>query len=1341
MSLSSPPIPSENGDESIGKPGPHEFLIVGIGASAGGIQALKVFFQNVPRDSGIAYVVILHLSPDHDSKLAEVLQVATSMPVNQVVGLTSVQPDHVYVVPPNQHLAMEDGQIGVSPNLQPEDRRAPIDIFFRTLAETHGTRAVCVVLSGTGANGSMGLKRVKEVGGAAFVQNPREAEFNEMPRNAIATDIVDEVLPVADIPAKIISYKESLGTVRIPAEAEKRPEELQQALREVFTQLRVRTGHDFSNYKRPTLLRRIERRINIRNLPDLPAYSNFVQRNPDEIIALLKDLLISVTNFFRDRKAFDAIAQDVLPSLMRGKTSEEQVRIWVAGCATGEEAYSLAMLCAEQTLSVVEAPKIQIFATDIDEGAINHAREGYYTINDAADVSPERLRRYFTKEGEGYRIRREIREMILFANHNFIKDPPFSHLDMVSCRNVFIYLNRAAQERVMETFHFALNSGGFLFLGSSESADSASDLYSIFNREFHIFQSRKKLIRSFPVPESVPTFRIEQPRLSTSRNEQGNRALDRVTFGELHQRLLEEYAPPSVIVNEEYDIVHLSERAGRYLQIGGGELSQNLLKLVRPELRLELRSALYQAMQRQAAVEARGLKITVGDRTESINIHVRPILREGDVAHGFMLVLFEPSSDEGAAKEVVMSSDEPVARQLEDELMRLKVQLRTSIEQHEFHAEELKASNEELQAMNEELRSAAEELETSKEELQSINEELRTVNQELKVKIEETSVTSDNLQNLINSASIGTIFLDRSLRIALFTPAIREIFNLIPGDYGRPLSDITHRLEYDQLLHDAEIVLEKLSTIEREVNTTDGRAFMVRVLPYRTAEDHINGVVITFIDMTTRKKAEDGLRSSEEKYRTVLATIEDGFCIVEVLFDEHGNAVDYRFMEANTAFLRHTGMPLEIAGKTSRELFNDTEPRWLDVFSQVALTGDSIQVEDEIGPPSSRGCYEINAMRSGDPGQHRVAVFFKDVTERTRSEQALRLTEERYRVALSSAEMAAWDWDVQNDTIVWSDQQYALLGLEADNRTTNIALFLQFVHPDDLEVVHRQLNAAVEETGVFQCAFRIRRADGGAVRWMNGYARAVDRKNGTAIRMVGVMYDITKQKSVEQQKEEFISIASHELKTPVTSIKSYVEMLQEKLPKKDGQYAALIQKMDAQVDRLADLIKALLDTSRIAEDQLHLYPETFDLNQLITEKIEELQRTTMRHSLDFSPCRLEPVTADRERIGQVLTNLLSNAIKYSPGGGDILISTENTQDGVKVSVRDHGIGISPDMLRKVFDRFFRIGNPQIYTYPGMGLGLYISAGIIQRHGGSIFAESIPGGGSGFVFTLPYRNVQ
>ena len=841
-----------------------DFMITGIGASAGGIRALQDFFQNVPANSGIAYVVILHMSPDHDSHLAQVLQATTKMRVTQVNEKVKVEPDNIYVVPPNQHLTMSDGHIVVTPNTQIEDRRAPVDIFFRTLAEEHGSKAIAVILSGTGANGSMGLKRVKEKGGATFVQNPREAEFNEMPRNAIATGLVDEVSNVSDIPAKIIAYKNNFGKVVIAEEPEKRPQDQQQALRDLFNELRLRTGHDFSNYKRATVLRRIERRINVHNLPDLPSYVAYIYEQPEEINSLLKDLLISVTNFFRDTRSFQIIENEIIPLLLRGKTSENQLRIWVAGCATGEEAYSLAIFCAEKTSGMIDAPKIQIFATDIDEQAITEAREGLYSINDLADVSPERLRRFFTKEGDGYRIRREVREMVLFANHNFLKDPPFSHLDLVSCRNVMIYLNSSAQERLAETFHFALNPGGYLFLGTSESVDGATDLYAVYNRENHVFQSRRVTTKAYPIPESLPNFRIDKPALSIPA-EHENKVPERISFGDLHQQLLEQYAPPSLVVNEQYDIVHLSERAGRYLQIVGGEPSKNLLKVVRSELRLDLRSALYQAVQRQSAVEARGLKITIDKEPETVNIHVRPVLRAGDTARGFILILFETSMDDYDHEQVLLASDEPVAKHLEEELMRLKAQLRSSSEQHEVQQEELKASNEELQAMNEELRSTAEELETSKEELESINEELRTVNQELKVKVEETTLAGNNLQNLINSSDVGTIFLDRSLRVAFFTPAIMRIFNLIPADYGRPLSDITHRLGYHELAQDAEAVLDKLTALEKEVSTAEGKVFLMRISPYRTSEDRINGVVITFVDITSRKETEEQLRQNMEE--------------------------------------------------------------------------------------------------------------------------------------------------------------------------------------------------------------------------------------------------------------------------------------------------------------------------------------------------------------------------------------------------------------------------------------------------------------------------------------------
>jgi two-component system CheB/CheR fusion protein len=874
-----------NGAKHASRQPGEDFLVVGIGASAGGIKALKEFFAHVPADSDMAYVVILHLSPDHDSNLAEVLQHTAAIPVTQVKRRVRVEPNHVYVISPNKSLAMNDGHLSLTEIKRIEERRAPVDIFFRTLADSKNESAVCVILSGTGPNGSMGMKRVKEMGGVCIVQDPQEAEYSDMPRNSLATGLVDYVLPVASIPGKIIAYRNRRGQNIIPVEAVERPVSDEQALRDIFTQLRVRTGHDFSNYKRATVLRRMERRINVHELSDLQAYAGFMREHPAEAGALLKDLLISVTNFFRDCEAFETVERGIIRNLFDGKGAQEQVRVWVAGCATGEEAYTLAMLLRESTENAPNAPSVQVFATDIDEQAISVAREGFYTEADVADISPERLRRFFLKESEGYRVRKELREIVLFAHHNLIKDPPFSHLDMVSCRNLLIYLNRAAQERVMQVFHFALNPGGFLFLGTSESVDGSTDLFLTVDKESHVYQSRALNARVALPASEIPVVRNRADRQQREERVQEIRAQERISYADLHQRLVEQYVPPSVVVNDEYEIVHLSERAGRYMQVSGGEPTHDLLKMVRPELRLELRTALYQAVQNRTSVEAREIPIKFDDRTLLVNLLVRPVFSEVDTARGFILVIFEEAGAESEPADTNaperISAVEPAARQFEDELVRVKAQLRTTVEQYETQTEELKASNEELQAMNEELRASAEELETSREELQSVNEELTTVNQELKIKIEELSQANDDFRNLMSSTNIGTIFLDRALRVKLFTPRASDIFNLLPGDTGRPLSDITGQLKGFNLLADLERVLARLQPVQREVETREGHWYLMNILPYRTAEDRIEGVIVTFLDITERKKAEGQLRASEERLRMLIESVTDYSIIIQ----------------------------------------------------------------------------------------------------------------------------------------------------------------------------------------------------------------------------------------------------------------------------------------------------------------------------------------------------------------------------------------------------------------------------------------------------------------------------
>jgi two-component system CheB/CheR fusion protein len=858
-------------------------LVVGLGASAGGIKALAEFFAHVDAGQSIAYVVILHLSPDYDSQLARVLQQTAPFAVTQVRETTRIEADHVYVISPNLNLRVADGSLVVDPMTTLEERRAPVDLFFRTLADGYRAGAVAVVLSGTGPNGSNGLKRIKEHGGLAIVQDPAEAEFAGMPENSIATGLIDHVLRVADMPTRITDYRQRLEALpayetTCPPGAEDEGRALDETgaasdWREILTLLRVRTGQDFSNYKPATIRRRVERRMGVRGVSTLAGYAQLMREQTDEPLFLMRELLISVTNFFRNPDAFAALESRVIPALFQRHGGAEQVRVWSAGCATGEEAYSVAMLLAERASLLVDRPAVQVFATDLDERAIATAREGLYTEVDVADLPAHRLARFFQREAGGYRVSRELREMILFAHHNVIRDPPFSHLDLIVCRNLLIYFNRPIQKRLIETFQFALRSGGFLFLGTSETADDATGAFVAIDKDAHLFESRLMTGRPpLPLSDQAMTPGPIFPRRVEARS-----VAERIAPGELHLRLLEQYAPPSLIVNEEHSVVHVSPGAAPYLQIMPGEPTRAVLRLVLPELRADLRTALHLAARERKPVEVNHVQAPI-DGGRTLRLVVKPSLQDDPPLRGYFLVIFDgdPAIGPPAASPMQLTSPpEPASRQLAEELTRVKAQLRATIEQYETHSEEARAANEELQAMNEELRSAAEELETSKEELQSVNEELTTVNQELKIKIEELGLTNNDFQNLINSTDIAAIFLDRGLRVKLSTPRAADIFNLLPTDIGRRLSDITSLLREEPLQEEMQQVLDKLKTVQREVQTRDERWYLMRILPYRTTDDRIDGVAMTFHDISARRRAETQVRAGEERLRLLIDSAVD----------------------------------------------------------------------------------------------------------------------------------------------------------------------------------------------------------------------------------------------------------------------------------------------------------------------------------------------------------------------------------------------------------------------------------------------------------------------------------
>lgn len=874
------------------------FPVVGIGASAGGIEALIQIFEGLPSTTGAAFVLVLHLAPDHASHLAEVLQSRTGMRVQQVSAPMPIEANQVYIIAPNHNLTMVDGYLRVTPQ-EPGPKRstANIDLFFRSLAEAHRERAVSVVLSGAGSDGSVGLTRVKELGGIAIAQEPEDAEYSSMPRSAISTGVVDFIVRASDIPQRLLDLWNASSHIRLPealdenggtpAEAAPQSESNERALREIMVILRTRTSHDFRHYKRATVLRRIERRLQVNGLTDLQQYRDYLHLHPEETPALLQDMLISVTNFFRDKEAFDALRAQVLPQLFENRTEGEVIRAWTPGCATGEEAYSLAMLLHEASAQTAEQVRFQVFATDIDERAVAIARNGLYPEPIVADVDPARIRQFFTKEAAHLRVRKELRERVLFALHNVLSDPPFSRLDLICCRNLLIYVDRDAQADILRTFHFALRPGGYLFLGNSEAADSVSNLFSVVDKKARIYRANVAVRSDTPMPMAIAGMAAARNPVSVL-PAPGKR---KFSFGDLHQRLIEQHAPPSVLVSRESEIVHLSDRAGRFLQYVGGEPSHNIIAVVRPELRLELRTAIYQALQTNHSVEARRVLLERDGKHFFVNMTARPV-HDVEANGDFVLVLFDEVEDSMSAAPTGQPGEErdPMIAQLERELQRTKEQLQATIEQSETSTEELKASNEELQAINEELRSATEELETSKEELQSINEELTTVNAELKSKVEETGKINDDLQNLITANDIGTVFVDRSMCIKRYTPRAIDVFSIIPSDIGRSLLDITHRLEYDKLADDAAEAFDSLRLIEREVRSNDGRWYLARFLPYRTTEDRIDGAVLSFIDITSRRAAEERLREGEKRMNIVAESTRD-YAIIT--FDDQGRVTSW----------------------------------------------------------------------------------------------------------------------------------------------------------------------------------------------------------------------------------------------------------------------------------------------------------------------------------------------------------------------------------------------------------------------------------------------------------------
>ncbi|HEY9761068.1 MAG TPA: chemotaxis protein CheB [Trichocoleus sp.] len=1233
-----------------------QFPIVGVGASAGGLEAFRQLLSHLPTDTGMAFVLVQHLDPNQKSLLSEILSRATTMPVVEVQDGMTVEPNCVYVIPPNTKMAIAQGQLSLSPRDKVRGMAMPVDTFLFSLAEDLGRRAIAIVLSGGDGDGSRGLEAVKEAGGITFAQCEDSAQVSSMPNTAVATGQVDFILPPQEIAEKLATLSRH-PYVAHPTTVAEALSESAAALQTIFAILRTATGVDFTLYKQTTLKRRIFRRLVLYRLASLEDYIHYLQENPAEVQALYDDLLINVTSFFRDPSAFDALKSTVFETIA-SKVPREPIRIWVAGCSTGEEAYSIAICLLEFLDKLPIKPPIQIYATDISERAIERARSGFYKENMVAEVSPERLSRFFTPVEGGYQISKFVRELCVFAKHNLCSDPPFSKLDLISCRNVLIYLGTALQKKVLPIFHYGLRPTGYLILGTSETTGEAADLFTLVDKKHKIYAARLAPAR-LSLDLVANAYTNEIVHLTDNNAVRGEFNLQK----EADQIVLERYAPVGVVINHEFEILHFRGQTSPYLEPASGRASLNLLKMAKESLRLELRTAIHQAKQQDVSIRKEGLRICEQEQIRQISLEVSPLKARG-IEERYFLVLFEeflPFSSsprarvnqvysraraesfftllwlllKGSLVNLIHKTRSPINPlinqqeivQLQQELAKTQEHLQSIIEEQEATNQDLRAANEEILSSNEELQSSNEELETAKEEIQATNEELSLINDELQRRNFELTQISSDLQNLISSTNIPILMLSSDLRIRRFTPLAQTILHLIPTDVGRPFRDISPALNLPDLEAQILEVMDTLTPKEQEVQDHEGHWYDLRIRPYRTIDNRIDGVMLVLVDIDVLKRSMEQLQYSRNYAQAIVETVREPLIVLD-------NKL--RVLTANQAFYHmfHT-TDTETEQRLLFELGNGqwNIPRLREVLETILPNENQLQnfeVEhdfEHIGHKimllNARTMVQVENGRS-------ILLAIKDITEQKRLEAELTQSLTQAQLARSAAEAA--------------------------NRT----------------------------------------------------------------------------------KDEFLSMVSHELRSPLTAILGWTQALRNQ-ELEATRAARALDTIERSAMVQSQLIEDLLDVARITSGKLRLNARPVRLASVIEAAIDgvsvsaEAKQIQILSRLDS----VEPVTGDAGRLQQVFWNLLTNAVKFTADGGRIEVVLTSLDGQAQVTVQDTGRGISADFLPYVFERFRQANSASTRSDPGLGLGLSIVRSLVELHGGTVSAESLGiGQGATFIVRLP-----
>ncbi|AEH00717.1 CheR family methyltransferase [Lacinutrix sp. 5H-3-7-4] len=1334
-----------------------KFHVVGIGASAGGLDAIQTLFDHIPPNTGMAFIIIQHLSPDFKSLMPELLSKHTEMPIYTAEDKLKIKPNCVYLNQRSKNLHIKGSQLYLLDKGPKNNLNLPIDIFFHTLGEEFKEKSIGVILSGTGSDGSRGIKTIKEGRGTIIVQDPTSAQFDGMPNSAISTNIVDYILNPKKI-AEIIHKNPTSRSLALN-DFEKNPSN-ESLINDILTVVYKHSGIDFREYKKNTLLRRIEKRMNIKNIQHLYDYTTFVSSNIEEQQALQEDFLIGVTRFFRDSEAFKNLKEKVIPELCKNKDNSEIIRVWIAGCSTGEEVYTLAILIDNYIRSHQLNLDFKIFATDIDPTALNIAGKGMYHVNIINEIDKIYLDQYFIKTGNKIQIIKRIREKIVFSYHNLIKDPPFIRMDLISCRNLLIYFDSKIQKKVMMNFQFALNKYSYLFLGNSESLGEVSKYFKTIDVKWKIFQnisSTKQIPSQNSSIDKISAIAYKYPERKNTYSSLNIKESPELIF---HKYLSQKFSPASIFIDKDFNILFINGDAGKRLSHNSGIFQNNLLQMVSPDISVVIRSGIRRLEAQKQDVIIKGIQ----NKTEKENFSFDLKFHEPknfDNLQDCYLIEFSNDKVINYNQPLIVNNidiDEASVQRLED----LESDLKIAKTELQNVVEELETSNEELQSSNEELMASNEELQSTNEELQSVNEELYTVNTEMQEKNKELTNLNNDITNLLDNTDIATLFLDTDLRIRKFTPALQDVFNLQEIDHGRPLSSFTSNFEEQTrnlIIKDSKNVLDKLTVIEKQVKDKDDNFYLLRISPFITSDKVINGVVITLDNINKLKEIENELADTDLKYHKLFENLNEAFIHAKIVKDKNGNPTDWEYIDVNPAYEKLFNLKAKaIIGKkasTVLPVIKNELTNWIKKYGETAMTGIDQTIEGYIKSLDKYFLVNVFSPKNGE-----FAGTITDFTELKSKEQALKKSEAELNRIQELTVVGGWYLDLKTDKVYWTEQLFKMYGLDPNSTPPDYSKQRKLFTKQSW----LNLNKAVEKTQKYGIPYVIELnliKEDGEKGWLRAQGEAVKDEKGNIIALRGAAQDITKQKLIEEEiinakkaaesanlhKNYFLANMSHEIRTPMNGVLGFSELLKkDSLSKTDRlKYLEII---DSNSKQLLNLIDDIIDIAKIESNELKINYTECNVPKLIQNlqiTYNQLKIVKLKKNITFTTYIPEnykdlQIITDEQRLQQVISNLLNNSLKFSEKGN---ISFGFTVIGkfLKFFVKDQGIGINKNKQLEIFERFKQLNYKSNAKYGGTGLGLSISKGIVTLLGGDITVTSQENKGSMFEFTIPLKEAN